>query len=280
MRVPSILVHWIIEARHYETAQEAPAARLANIIVKACSVLALVKEETNEAKLPQLTSELLSVDNDFVHWSESLPSEYRYETVTSPDESILAYSGRYDIYPSADIAHTWNLLRCARIILHQIIVEAISILLKAPSPVPSSASLPISHGAILRTSEAEIYENASHICYSVPYILQSCGKLVKAGSLRAVHALPLLWPLYIAGTAYTASDALRKWVIARMEMIKEVTGIQRARVVASHVCTTTVLLLLCGLGLIWTSSQTRLREGIYNALTHYLILMACTSKND
>lgn len=189
----------------------------------------------NEAKLPQLISKLLSVDNDFVCWSESLPSEYGYETVTSPDDSIVAYLGRYDMYPSADIAHTWNLLRCARIILHQALVEAISIHFKAPSPVSSSASLPVPHRDMLRISNTEIYENTSHICYSVPYVLHFCGKPVKPGNLRAACTVPLLWPLYIAGMAHSASDALREWVIARMEMIKEATGIQRARLMASHV---------------------------------------------
>lgn len=224
------------EARHYDTAQEAPSSRLANIIVQACHVLALVKEDMmNQAKLAEPISELLSVDDDLVSWSESLPAEYGYETVESPDHSILAYLGRYDIYPCADIAHTWNLQRCARIILRQALVEAISTHLQAPSPVPSSASVPASHRDVLRMSDTEIYENASHICYSVPYVLRSYGKPIKPGNLRAAYTVHLLWPLYIAGTAYTATDALREWVIARMEMIEEATGIQRARLMATHV---------------------------------------------
>lgn len=226
----------MIEARHYETTHEAPAARLANIIVKACSGLALVKEQImDEEKLPRIISKLLSVDDDFVCWSESLPSEYGYETMTSPDDSIVAYLGRYDVYPSADMAHTWNLLRCARIILRQTLMEAISIHLKARSPVSSSASSPVSHRDVLRISATEIYENTSHICYSVPYVLHFSGEPVKPGNLRAACTVPLLWPLYIAGMAYTASDALREWIIARLEMIKEATGIQRTRLMASHI---------------------------------------------
>ncbi|KAJ5333362.1 uncharacterized protein N7506_007145 [Penicillium brevicompactum] len=236
VQVPLRLVHWMVEARHYETAQEPPAARLAIIIVQACRVLALVKEDMmNQAKLPQLISNLLSVDDDFVGWSESLPAEYGCETVTSPDHSILAYLGRYDIYSSADIAHSWNLQRCARIVIRQALVEAITMHLQAPSPVTSSASLPASHRDVLRMFDTEIYENASHICYSVPYVLRSYGKPIKPGTLRAAYTVHLLWPLYIAGTAYTATDALREWVIARMEMIEEATGIQRARLMATHV---------------------------------------------
>ncbi|RDW63049.1 uncharacterized protein DSM5745_10160 [Aspergillus mulundensis] len=239
VRVPLRLVNWTIETRNHETAQDAPAAQLAGIIVNACSVLALVKEEmTDDAKHPHLISNLLSVDNDLVSWSNSIPSEYGLEAVTTPDSSILTYLGRYDIYPSVAIAHTWNLLRCARIILRQALVGAISThsgFVQVPASPPSS--LPISPRHILRISDTAINENASLICYSVPYILRLCGKPASPENphLRAACAVHLLWPLYIAGTAYTRNDALREWVIARMESIKGATGIQRAGLVASRI---------------------------------------------
>ncbi|KAL9566624.1 hypothetical protein ACKAV7_009539 [Fusarium commune] len=52
LRVPSILINLMAEARSNETAQEAPAARLADIIVNVCAVVALAKEDiTDEMNL-------------------------------------------------------------------------------------------------------------------------------------------------------------------------------------------------------------------------------------
>ncbi|TXC06826.1 hypothetical protein FocTR4_00009699 [Fusarium oxysporum f. sp. cubense] len=80
-RVPYILINLMAEARGNETAQEAPAARLADIIVNVCAVVALAKEGiTDEMNLSSYVSALLSIDTDFKDWAQNLPVEYEYKT--------------------------------------------------------------------------------------------------------------------------------------------------------------------------------------------------------
>jgi hypothetical protein len=216
------------DARKHGIAQEEPAARLADMIVSVCAIIA-----SGEKNLSSYISALLSLDTDLESWNASLPAEYDYSTITRPNESRKAesYMGRYDTYSSIEIAHTWNLQPCARITLRQTLVRALSEYLYGLSPQSKLPSLPtsISDTDLLYTSDAVIRENSNDICYSVPYILQGCNKAGKSSDLRAARILHLFWPLYIAGTARTADDTSRVWVALKLQMIGEVTGVQEAK---------------------------------------------------
>ncbi|KAE8419654.1 hypothetical protein BDV36DRAFT_250975 [Aspergillus pseudocaelatus] len=231
LRVPITLINWMSEARNFETAQEAPAGSLADLIVNACAVLASAKDEVmDKANLSRYIATLLSIDKDLERWTQDLPVHYEFKALTPPDETEELYLGRCDIYSGAEMVYTWNLQRCARIILRQALVRALSLHFSSLSP--PSASFPLSYRHLLRTSDALIQETSSEICYSLPYILHIYDKPGKPGDLRAASILPLLWPLYIAGTAHTAPNTLREWVIAQMQKIEEVTGVQQAKFVA------------------------------------------------
>ncbi|KAK2477456.1 hypothetical protein H9L39_09944 [Fusarium oxysporum f. sp. albedinis] len=234
LRVPKVLTDFMAEARSNETEQEAPAARLGDIIVNVCAVLALAKEEiTDEMNLSSYVSALLSIDTDLKEWAQNLPVEYEYKTRTHPSarEEAEVFMGRYDIYSSVEIANTWNLQRCARIILRQALVEAISNRLPISSSLSILSSFPVSYTDLLLSSETIIQESSSDICDSVPYILH-IDVAGKSSDLRAAHVVHILWPLYITGTTHTATDALRHWVISTMEDIKDATGIQKAKLIA------------------------------------------------
>ncbi|KAK2673842.1 hypothetical protein RAB80_011385 [Fusarium oxysporum f. sp. vasinfectum] len=234
LRVPKVLTDFMAEARSNETEQEAPAARLADIIVNVCAVVALAKEEiTDEMNLSSYVSALLSIDTDLKEWAQNLPVEYEYKTRTHPSarEEAEVFMGRYDIYSSVEIANTWNLQRCARIILRQALIEAISNRLPISSSLSILSSFPVSYTDLLLSSETIIQESSSDICDSVPYILH-IDVAGKSSDLRAAHVVHLLWPLYITGTTHTATDALRHWVISTMGDIKDATGIQKAKLIA------------------------------------------------
>ncbi|KAH7199493.1 hypothetical protein DER44DRAFT_787767 [Fusarium oxysporum] len=234
-RVPYILINLMAEARGNETAQEAPAARLADIIVNVCAVVALAKEGiTDEMNLSSYVSALLSIDTDFKDWAQNLPVEYEYKTRihTSAREEVEVFMGQYHIYSSVEIANTWNLQRCARIILRQALVEAISTCLPISSSLPILSPLPVSYRDLLLTSGAVIKEISSDICYSVSLILHNIDAAGKSSDLRAAYAVHLLWPLYIAGTTHTASDPLREWIISTMDIVNNATGVQKARRIA------------------------------------------------
>jgi hypothetical protein len=194
------------EARILETAQERPAGSLADIIVEACSLLA---SNENKANPSSYILAFLAVDEKLESWANTLPAKYKYR-ISTPDNA-----GRQDVYPDIDMLYTWNLQRCTRIILRQTLIETLS-----------------PQHDLLHASDAIIQENSSDICYSIPYALHFCDRPGQSGQMRAACIVPLLWPLYIAGTARTAVNTVRAWVLLQMKTIQEVTGIQRARVMA------------------------------------------------
>ncbi|CAI7677291.1 unnamed protein product [Penicillium pancosmium] len=83
LRVPIPLINWMADARAYETVQEVPAARLADIIVKLCAIIASAKAGiVDKQDLSRHISTLLSIDTDFECWTKTIPVEYGYRTFT------------------------------------------------------------------------------------------------------------------------------------------------------------------------------------------------------
>ncbi|VTT58895.1 unnamed protein product [Fusarium fujikuroi] len=199
--VPKVLIDFMAEARSNETEQEAPAARLAGIVVSVCNSSSAAEEDiTDEGTLSSHVSRLLSIDADLKDWAQTLPIEYGYKTRTKPSDldEVEVFIGRYDIYSSVEIANMWNLQRCARIITSTIVIK----------------------------------ETSSDICCSISYILHEFDEAGKSSDLRAAHAVHLLWPLHIAGTTHNATEALRDRIISTMEDIKDAAGIQEAKRIA------------------------------------------------
>lgn len=229
--VPVTLTKWMNEARIFESAKEVPAGRLAGIIVSTCAVLASVKERVvDKSTMSGCISALLSIDKALERWAKSLTAEYGYKTTTIPENYADAFLERHYSYSGIEIAHTWNLQRCARITLRQALIETLSLHIGLPSFQSTLFSL--SYRELLQTSDIIIQQNSSDICYSVPYIFHYCDKPGRSGDMRAACILSLLWPLYIAGTAHTTMSTSREWVVVLLKKIEEITGIQRAKSMA------------------------------------------------
>ncbi|KAL6918891.1 hypothetical protein FSST1_002917 [Fusarium sambucinum] len=217
LRVPTILLNSMAEARNYESAEEAPAARLASIVVNICDVISSAKKDTtNRTDLSCFVSKLLSIDTDLEGWAKTLPADYGYTALTSltgmGDAEV--FMGRYDGYSASDFAHTWNLQRCTRIVLHQTLVKSISKHFHTPSSPSMMPSLPLSYEHLSQTSNTIVHKSSVDICSSVPYILH-------AGATT--------------GTAHTACPTLGNWVLSIMERAERVTGIQKAKLIASTI---------------------------------------------
>jgi hypothetical protein len=116
--VPVTLTNWMNEARIFESSKEAPAGRLAGIIVSACALLASVKERVvDKSNMTGCISALLSIDEALERWVKSLTAEYGYKTSTVPGNYADVFLERHDSYPGIEITHTWNLQRCTRALL-------------------------------------------------------------------------------------------------------------------------------------------------------------------
>lgn len=209
------------KARKFETVPEVPAGNLAAIIVNVCAVLASVKQELiDKANLSQSVSAITATDKELESWTENLTSDYEYRTSKIAGGSRELDLGRYDIYSSPEVVYNWNLQRCARITLHQALIELVSKHFSSPA---------VSYETLLRASEATIMQNTKEICCSLAYILNFCYRPGESANLKATYVVPMLWPLSIAGTVHATTDPAREWVVTQLKMIEQVTGIQTAK---------------------------------------------------
>ncbi|KAL2837294.1 hypothetical protein BJY01DRAFT_221132 [Aspergillus pseudoustus] len=248
LRVPETLTKWMNEFQEFEPKQEAPAGRLAGIIVSACAVLASVQEKVLDgSNISGCVSALLFIDEALNSWAKGLAAKYRYSKASSAtkipgkDATDIFSDGQYRLYTGMDMVHTWNLQRCARITLRQNLIEILSLLHihLSSSSQPTLSYLPYNYEHLVQTSNTIIQENSSDICDSIPYILHygnnKPGSTSGDSDMRAACILPLLWPLYVAGTAPTTTNTGREWIIVQMRKIGDVTGIQRAKSMALEI---------------------------------------------
>lgn len=126
--VPVTLTKWMNEARIFESAKEAPVGLLAEIVVNACAVLASVKErDLDKPTMSGCISALLSIDEALERRAKSLTAEYGYKTSEIPEKYTDVFLERHYSFSEIEIAHNWNLQRCARITPRQALIETLSL---------------------------------------------------------------------------------------------------------------------------------------------------------
>lgn len=174
---------------------------------------------------------LCTVDLEYVEFLSRCPISFIYTTVTLDERSEEVFSDHYHVYPSIWTATVWNLYRCVRILVNELIIDQITYLLQHPEEFPSSwESIPFYESQIL-ASNSTLLQLSHDICASVPFYL---GYSVKANNCasrpppKAVSGNMLLWPLYTAACTFRVSDMMREWVAGRLRMISDVMGIRQA----------------------------------------------------
>ncbi|PWY72183.1 hypothetical protein BO94DRAFT_252030 [Aspergillus sclerotioniger CBS 115572] len=211
--IPSMMLKWIAEARRFEDVQETPAGQLADIIVRICAFISFVKNPSSTDALSRYISEVLSIDKELEAWS----AKYQNESMTADDLSH-----------NLSMINTCNLCNCARIILHetrhQVLLQRRNLF-----RLPSSSF----HNPILTVSYTAIRNSIRSICSSVP-IVQAYFRN-KQGGIPAGCGMTLIWPLFVAGTASSATPTERDWISLQLRQIGESNGLQRAKVASLHV---------------------------------------------
>lgn len=229
--VPIIILDWMAEARRIETDLETPSADLAEIIVQICSVISSANQNFfEEDALSQYVSAAFSIEKDLETWSSLHNNKY---TIA---EGTRDHFEEYDLHVRLSMIKTYNLYCCSRILLHETLYRVIS---QHHEPIPNSPSslpLSLSNDRILIASYTATRDSISNVCYNVSKLFSNFGNnqcrkdLVRAGS-----CLDLIWPLFVAGTAYATTPSEREWISLRLREIGELSGLERANVAASHI---------------------------------------------
>ena len=219
--VPPEIIEWSEYASELETDPgRVRESAMFPILTRLCALRAMRKSETYND--PAVLTIARSIDADLVEWADAIPPWLRYTTKMSDDpENVL--SGFYHVYPNMWIVGGYNLYRCARILMHELIVHWLD--RSSADDIQQRQS----SGAILSRLSAEI-------CASVPCIF---GQIDKNGppntsySPKAATGTWVLWPLYLAATMDSAKPTTRAWVITQLDRLGRIMGIQQATTLAA-----------------------------------------------
>ncbi|KAF9885562.1 hypothetical protein FE257_012768 [Aspergillus nanangensis] len=226
--VPSIMAKWVVQARKVETDLEKPSGDLAEIVVQICSLVSSASHSSFEGDLSRYISETFSIDEALQTWSALHKNEFKTAEGAIFQENYL--------HLSLPMVKTYNVYCCSRIILHKALHRVISqryeTMRNSSFITPSS----LSYNSTLIASYAAIRDSISSICSSVPSFRSGSGDQQRSKDLvRAGRCMDLIWPLFVAGTAYATTPSEREWISLRLREIGEFSGVQRANVAASHV---------------------------------------------
>lgn len=182
-----------------------------------------------------LISELVTLDNELFQWTQNLPSAWGFSSQPCDTSSNYWWEARYDVYSMAIMAHVWNKVRAARIVVHDLIQDISS---HFSSHVQNDVNFALSYPNNPETPTPKIRHLVSDICATIPIFYRPSSANLGPDSLgdRPVIGTTywLLWVLEIVGSTREAPVHLKIWIRQTLERIYETTGIVRAQMVAQR----------------------------------------------
>ena len=195
---------------------DSPASRLSCLVSQFCNLRVLLKENavTDQSTVIAM---ILKIDTELGAWPMQLSKDWDYAIIDTPDRTEGLYGRLYQVYADFWHAAIWNNYRSAHILLHETLLDQLDHVNGSTSPLVFRPAILQMHR---HRSHALISRLASEICASVPFHLtHPHPHPAPAGAVFF-----LLWPLLVAGATVDVPDALRLWVIDRLEYIGSTTG--------------------------------------------------------
>ncbi|KAJ5890220.1 hypothetical protein N7504_011030 [Penicillium tannophilum] len=183
----------------------------------------------------------LTIDANLTSLFISVPAAWSYRTVKVPifnGEAITraVWGDTYHIYGSLASSSMWNNYRSARILVHELIIDAVKTLEASASEDTDRRR----QSALDSQSRLIAHQLVEDICASVPFNL-GAGTEVSEGAdiegpapfrVTGAGGFSLMWPLLIAGNSGLACQELRQWIIDCLEKIGHSMGINQALAMA------------------------------------------------
>jgi hypothetical protein len=169
--------------------------------------------------------EAQAIELRFREWEHGLTERWHRKTATHNLSSMLEVN--IDFYSDIQVGKVWNQYRCARIVLHEVIIEILENLI-AINPC-SRHKLVYS----IKQSAQTITTMLSAICDSIPFHLQqvdSYGRLVTLTSQRVLGGEHLLWPLDVVFHSQWSNDYQRTQARKALEEIGICFGLRQASI--------------------------------------------------
>jgi hypothetical protein len=183
----------------------------------------------------------LTIDANLTSLFISVPLAWSYRTVKVPlfnGEAITKaiWGDNYHIYGSLASSSMWNNYRSARILVHELIIDAVKTL-EASTLEDTDRRR---QRALDSQSRLVAHQLVEDICASVPFNLGAGieaneeSDVEDSAPLKVTGAggFSLMWPLLIAGNSGLACQDLRQWIINCLEKIGHSMGINQALAMA------------------------------------------------
>ena len=241
------------EAEHYAD-QSSPSWRLWRAYLTFVDFNAKVHHDEFSDPF-EIVAEASRQDDVLASIFSDVPSDWKYSVVQTNADPELVYSGRYHLYPSFLVVQYWNNMRCTRILLTFIQLEALSRDSKANQPIISREY----HDVLVEGLHKTLRELQSDLLSSVPQhigyntktksdrfsqqlclsysdiskdLFRACPPDGELPDLRVYGGYALLshlWPLGVS--AYVTPD-IRHWVIGVFRKIGSSMNVQLATVLS------------------------------------------------
>ncbi|KAH8695272.1 hypothetical protein BGW36DRAFT_462884 [Talaromyces proteolyticus] len=240
----SFLTHLCQVASEIETSETRFIDKFSNIAVRFSNFCAAVKN--GELTEPwSILEAALSVDNDLIRWSSTLPSFFSYRTVPVDRDldtqvqvqARVVYGDHYHIYNNLSAAMVLNNYRALRMVVHEYISGYAGEIQQLKHQFLGAAMLPTNEYSKLKSQSDEIAKHlVAGICASVPYHLGAVGNAVQNNTHidprnsphGALGGYALIWPLYLAADRAISPPSLKRWAIMYMDRIGYSMGINQA----------------------------------------------------
>lgn len=171
-----------------------------------------------------------------------MATKWGFDIIVNPDKAHPSIGPYYHWYESPWVARFWNTTRIVRMMVNLIIRMS----LVAGSSTPNPILVGLQYQEQLKASTVILYKMQSDILASVP---QALGKIFgleasPIGSMKSSNVDPivrastglfLLWPLAFVGLRGPGPDEIRLQALNYIQIIGDVTGIQRAYIIARSI---------------------------------------------
>jgi len=189
----------------------------------------------------------MELDSKLQALALDMPPSWQYKTTILDYESERIYNHHFDSYPDRHVTQTWNVLRLARVLLNESVLE--QCLVSTGNLTVEACSL------LIIAAHYNIKTMACEICASVPQYVDCFG--AARGRLptpkeptwpepddnainESVHLHPpsktldcytLIFPLYVSGRSRGSQNDLKPWAIKQLHYISSHFGIRNAELV-------------------------------------------------
>lgn len=242
----SIMTQLTEDAKQHRNPDDRIIDEVSIIVVRLNDLCAALKDGTltQPSEIIRCT---LNLDADLVSLLLTAPPAWSYTTVKVPivdgqPITNLVWGDNYHVYRNLAVSSMWNNARSARILMHEMILEAVK-LLEDSSPANSG----FHHSQVLANQSRDAARRlVDDICASVPFHMgmgidnnydwngsgHESTVIPPSFEISGAGGVALMWPLLIAANCGLASLELRQWITRCLEKIGHSMGIHQALAMA------------------------------------------------